>query len=170
MDATINTTNQAMFKFQITRPPTDVQKVNSAEFHVYKRAIASSPNANSDYILHLIEIRPTGPNRCLGIRKLSMSSSAQGWEVFKISDSFKRWFRNGATNRGLLLTTIVSGIKVHPNTSGYVGFDGPLNQRPFIVVEYQKRSQNDEEKSNDNNDEKVTSSPQAPEKDNDNDD
>ncbi|XP_031549132.1 uncharacterized protein LOC116286705 [Actinia tenebrosa] len=153
----INTCKSAILKFNITKPYFKVKRVISADLRVYKMNRTQSTASSTFSILKVLLIDPKSkPYNAAGLTAIGypVSLHFQGWESFPITPGFEIWLRDASTNHGLLLSGEDRGepsknqivTPLHPNMLGFVGFEGPKDKRPYILVKYEKkRSQNDHE-------------------------
>lgn len=129
------------FKFNFTAKMRPNESVEAAEFRVYKNMPKNYPwMKNVSFLVQLSAIIIPGnpPKLSSVLNKRIIKGWKTGWEIFNVRTTVDNWIVSPTNNYGFELSVKFlrgqsPGIPVDPSKFGFVSFDGPYGERPFIV-------------------------------------
>jgi hypothetical protein len=127
-------------KFNFTAKIQTGDGVEAAEFRIYKNNPTYSWMTNASFLVKLFVITVPGNPTKLGskLAERVMQGGKTGWEIFDVTNTVDMWIVSPKNNYGLEISVTYLGnpsfpIPVDPSKVGFIDFNGPYAERPFIV-------------------------------------
>ncbi|XP_072438995.1 bone morphogenetic protein 7-like [Chiloscyllium punctatum] len=122
--------NQTWFYFNVTSVGRNEQLLK-AELRLFKLREHSQP-ASQLCRVDLCELLDSSGTRVEVISSRIIPLSAEGWQVFPVTQTVWQWVRNSSSNHGFMIS---AGIPSQPSAARFAkNGDANTDSRPFLVI------------------------------------